>query len=208
MRRLGGVRFFTSHEELQRMKGEAHMIRRMLVLGAVACAAVVQTAQASPISGSENLSSSPVKIAGTKYTFSLGNDKNEAVSVGASGDLSPFGLGTIAHTSGALDSSSVAGWSITETVGGTTATFITATAFSIVNGPQGNLDLLGVLMVTGKTPTAAELDIGLATTSKGVTSATFSLSSLFAVPEPSTMALMGIGTVGVLGAGFRRKRNG
>jgi hypothetical protein len=186
------------------------MIRRISLLSAVACAFLAQSAQASQISGTENLASSIVTISGTTYTFyypppASPPTKNHSLSIASTGDLTPFGLGTVATLSGPLDIASVAGFTLTETVGAVTATFTTTSAFSIIPGPQGNFDLLGVLTMTGKAATPAELDIALATpTTTGVTSATFSLSAT-PVPEPATIGLMAIGGVGVVVVSSRRK---
>jgi hypothetical protein len=185
------------------------MIRRMLML-AVAVCAVTQTAQAAAVSGTENLTSSIVHISGTQYTFFFPPPAgpvtiNKAEVVGSTGDLAVYPLGAVATLNGPLDISSVAGFTLTETVGAVTAVFTTTGAFSITPGPQGNFDLKGTLSMTGLGTSPAELDIALATTKQGVTSATYSLATL-AVPEPSTIGLMGLGTVGVVLAGVRRKR--
>jgi hypothetical protein len=130
---------------------------------------------------------------------------NHAVVIASSGDLAPFTLGTTATFNGPLNIASVAGFSFTETVGGTTMTFTTTSAVSIIPGKQGNFELNGFLTLTGKPTTAAAIDIALATAPGSDTSGTISL--IASVPEPSTVALMGLGTVGVFGAGFlRRKR--
>jgi hypothetical protein len=183
----------------------------MLLLSALGCALIAQRADASAISGTENLASSIVKISGTKYTFYYPPPAkpatiNHAASVGSTGDLSIYVLGTVANLNGPIDLSHVAGFTLTEKVGSVTATFTTTGAYSIIPGPQGNFDLKGILTMTGKTATPAELDIALATTKKGVTSATFSLAAL-PVPEPSTIGLMGLGTACVVAAGVRRKRS-
>jgi hypothetical protein len=174
---------------------------------------MVQSTQASPIVGSENLTSSFVRITGTSYEFFFpapppnnATTANRDLVTASSGDFSGFPLGTVAKFTGPLNISSVAGFGFTETVGASTMTFTTTSAVSIIPGGQGNIELRGFVTLTGKTPTLATIDIALATAHNSTdTSGTISLIS---APEPTSMALMGLGTVGVVGAGFIRRKRG